>query len=113
MFIDEQTNVQINANLDESVIHATLRTCDLVHSFLDVIKETPEYTQIILTNNSDLGVIFDPTADDHDPRWESEYMQYFLNEELFDTLNNYAPEGYYFGAHEGDGSDFGYWKIEE
>ena len=34
-------------------------------------------------------------------------------EELFDLLNGLAPEGYYFGAHEGDGADFGFWKTEE
>ena len=33
--------------------------------------------------------------------------------ELFDLLNGIAPEGYYFGAHEGDGADFGFWKTEE
>ena len=34
-------------------------------------------------------------------------------EVLFDLLNGLAPEGYYFGAHEGDGADFGFWKTEE
>ena len=34
-------------------------------------------------------------------------------EELFDLLNDLAPEGYYFGAHEGDGADFGFWKWKE
>lgn len=32
---------------------------------------------------------------------------------LIDRLNNYAPDGYYFGAHWGDGADFGYWPVEE
>jgi len=30
-------------------------------------------------------------------------------EDLFELLNEMAPEGQYFGAHEGDGSDFGWW----
>jgi hypothetical protein len=113
MFVDEKTGVRIHADLDETVIRATLRTQDLLPAFLDVIRNTAEYVQITQSNVLELGVITDPAAGDDDERWDSEYMTYFLNEELFDTLNMYAPEGYYFGAHEGDGSDFGYWKIEE
>ena len=32
--------------------------------------------------------------------------------ELQDALNYLAPEGYRFGTHEGDGADFGWWKVE-
>ena len=32
--------------------------------------------------------------------------------DLMDALNEYAPDGYYFGAIEGDGSDFGFWQDE-
>lgn len=113
MFIHEQSLIEIHANLDESVSHGTLRTCDLVPVFMDVIKDTPEYVQLMQSNNYGLSVISDPCADDEDERWDSEAMSYFLNENLFDTLNDYAPEGYYFSSHPGDGSDFGYWKIEE
>lgn len=33
-------------------------------------------------------------------------------EELHDRLNERAPEGYYFGASEGDGACFGFWAYE-
>jgi hypothetical protein len=110
MFIDEKTGIIIHADLNTTVIRATLRPQDLVHEFLDVIKDTPEYLQIMM---NPLSIITDPSADDDDERWDSEDMSYFLNEVLWDVLNMYAPEGYYFGCTEGDGSDFGYWKFEE
>ena len=44
--------------------------------------------------------------------YESEDSQYDL-EWLFDILDMYAPDGYYFGAHPGDGSDYGFWAHEE
>lgn len=112
MFQDEQTQTTIYATLNDTLIRATLRAQDLVPVFLEAIRETPEYAQIMQSNNNDLQVIFGIDNDD-DERWESEYMSYFLNETLFDVLDNYAPPGYYFGAHEGDGSDFGYWEIIE
>ena len=110
MFIDEKTQVEILADLNCTLIHGTHRACDLIPAFLEVIENTPEYTQIMQTNDSNLQVIFDPSANERDERWESDDMCYFLNEELFDILDSYAPEGYYFGAHPGDGSDFGYWE---
>lgn len=113
MFTDEATQRVIHADLDRTVIHGTLCICHLVPAFLEVIKETPEYEQILMSNNQYIKKIFDPTTEDTDECWESDDMVYFLNEELQDILDSYAPDGYYFGAHIGDGSDFGYWMTEE
>ena len=107
MLRDEQTQTQIHADLNQSVIRATLRPQDLIPAFLEVIQETPEYLQLFN------AVPSHAREDDDAEWWESEDCGYLLNETLFDTLNEYAPEGYYFGAHEGDGSDFGYWENIE
>ena len=117
MFIDERTQTPIYADLGVSVSHGTLRACDLIPKFIDVIRDTAEWTQIMSNPTlgwGDIGVIFDPTPyNENDERWDSEGIAMFLNEDLWNILNLYAPDGYYFGANEGDGSDFGYWKSEE
>lgn len=81
-----------------TVIHGTLRTRDLIEAFgRELLRINPkcncEYVQALVDN---------PESGDE-----------FDLENLFDTLNYIAPEGYYFGAHEGDGSDFGFWQCEE
>lgn len=40
-------------------------------------------------------------------------VSWLINEELFGYLNDIAPDGCYFGAHSGDGSDYGFWQVEE
>jgi hypothetical protein len=42
-----------------------------------------------------------------------ELMSDILNEDMFDFFNKIAPEGTYFGSSEGDGSDFGFWEIQQ
>ena len=38
---------------------------------------------------------------------------YDVVDALFDALNDFAPQGTYFGAHPGDGSDYGFWEFEQ
>ncbi|MFT6879136.1 MAG: hypothetical protein ACJARG_000060 [Arcticibacterium sp.] len=104
MFIDEKTQIEIHADLDCTVIHATFRRFDLIPDFLDVIKDTPEYLQINIPSSA--------LEDEDSEYWDTEDSLYLLDK-LFDTLDHYAPDGYYFGCTEGNFSDFGFWKNEE
>lgn len=106
MFTDERTLNKIHASLDASVSHATMRPQDLIPVFMEVLCDTPEYLQLM---NSVPAYASDDKASDW---WNSEEAIMLL-ESLFDTLNSYAPDGYSFCSHPGDGSDYGYWKFTE
>ncbi len=107
MFKDIKTGVTIYADLGTTVSRATLRSYDLTHAFLSVIRDTPEYAQFVLANTPPAHAMEYEYSD----WWDSDDSLWF-GEELFDILNMYAPDGYYFGTTEGDGSDFGYWKYD-
>ena len=93
-----------------TVSHGTLREQDLVPAFLSVLEEhaseaheriTDQYPNVIeaLRRDPDGIVDWDPV--------------HWLMEDLVDALDEAAPDGYWFGAHEGDGADFGFWEIED
>ena len=47
------------------------------------------------------------------PDSDIEVLSSLWNEEVFYFLENLSPSGYYFGTQEGDGSCFGWFKVEE
>lgn len=106
MFTDEKTQNVIYAELNSSVLHGTMRRQDLIPAFMKILKETPEYVQLMHL------VPCHALEDENAEWWDSEAAR-LLQEALFDTLDNYAPEGYSFGTHPGDGSDYGFWKITD
>lgn len=83
-----------------TVSHGTMRSEDLIPCFIGVLEDlNPEHAQL---------------ADWRE--WPTDYDEdgtMFLIEDLFDALNTVAPDGYYFGANEGDGSDYGFWATDE
>jgi hypothetical protein len=46
-----------------------------------------------------------------DADWDA--VSWYVNEELWGLLDDVAPEGTSFGAHEGDGADYGFWAYED
>lgn len=88
-----------------TLVHGTHRPQDLIPAFIGALTELAPERATALTAQYPV-TIADPEAD------------YFLGadalvRELFDALEACAPEGWYFGAIEGDGSDFGFWRAEE
>ena len=87
-----------------SVIHATLRTEDLVPAFLEELKTLdPDRAAYYVER------IPAEALEDEDHIWWQTGEAMWMLEELFDVLNEYALPFTYFGALEGDGSDFGFW----
>lgn len=81
--------------------HGTMREEDLIPSFLDLLGQLdPERRTQVEADNADILVDEEDRGED----WE-EQASMFLNEDLFNILNEYAPPFFYFGANEGDGSD--------
>ena len=106
-FIDEQTLKTIYAPLNSSLINGTLNNFDLITMFLDTIRDTAQYEAYMIMPLQPFC-----TSEPNDDYWDSEDATHIL-EDLLYTLDLYAPEGYYFGAHPGNNSDFGYWKDED
>ncbi len=124
-----------------SISHATMRTEDLIPSFMDALDDIKDdlatsgkddqWTKDAITRIDNVLADIEqrrakfglddttPTddVDDAESRWADYYdsadADYDLNETLFDLLNEFAPPYAYFGAHPGDGSDYGFWLSED
>lgn len=103
-------NIDVPTN--ESISHATLNPRDLIPAFLDALREyhPSAYAQFLLTP---FGPVPSYVVEDPDSDWWYSEEASWLMEDLFDALGDAAPDGYYFGAHPGDGSDFGFWGCED
>jgi hypothetical protein len=93
-----------------TVSHGTLRTQDLLRSFAD------EYQRVLPFNSFEL--VYDARncaneMDEDENHPGNAQTGSEIVEELIDALDAIAQrDGFYFGTHPGDGSDFGYWVIE-
>ena len=102
-----------------SISHGTLRPEDLIPTFGD------ELESLILLNGDWLAkpewhgkrdglnaLREDARAYDAATESAPENGPELVNE-LIDALQEFAPDYCYFGAHPGDGSDFGFWLYED
>lgn len=81
-----------------SISHGTLRTEDLLETFSDELARCAPDNPLVAEAHAMLDQWDDNGPDSND-----------LVGELMEALEEYAPSYCYFGAHEGDGSDFGFW----
>jgi len=89
-----------------TISHATMLPRDLIPAFADELER-------IDTEDQYLGLQADVAAlTERD--YESDKQETIDNvdgilEELFAALDVFSPPYCYFGSHEGDGSDYGFW----
>ena len=89
-----------------SLSHGTLLNDDLIPAFYEFLESINFKAADEIYNDVDYYYILEFG------HYDSE-TAYYLLDELFDKLNELAPDGYYFGAHPGDGSDFGFWQLDD
>jgi len=89
-----------------SVSSGTMRPEDLIPSFIWQLQ----HQEPCHRERSKLCTAISKRMDE-DNYFASEDADYDLDS-LFDALNEYAPAYLYFGAHPGDGSDYGFWLSE-
>jgi hypothetical protein len=89
-----------------AISEGTMRPQDLIPAFLTELELlNPVAAQKIKDNNSGYKT-------GGDAWWETENPNWMLDE-LFDALDECAPEGMYFGALECDGACYGFWHVRE
>ena len=105
---------RLTAQPGTGIIDSALPNIDLFHAFLHLWQELdPDACRSFKKDNPDLlQALSDQECGIDNDWWESEEASSTLDE-LTDALNDYAPDGYFFGMHPGDESDFGYWKDED
>jgi len=103
-----------------TVISGTMRPEDLIPALLEELeRRDPERAGIIREDVEELTLVEEPEygvyysdRDEVRPGISSRDWAPEVVEELFCALDDCAPEGCYFGAHPGDGCDYGFWEEE-
>jgi hypothetical protein len=84
-----------------TVSHGTMRAIDLVPNFCEVLASVGGYGKITREGRKLMA------------KGDTPELTEFLNERLWDAMQAAAPPYAEFGAHEGDGSDYGFWPSIE
>ena len=106
-----------NRFIGEELSHATMRTEDLIPTFMQaleyVAKECEIEKEVAAIQEEVDKLEFEEHKGYGTYYKDPETASYLLNEDIWDLLNEIAPEHTYFGSHEGDGSAYGFWTSDE
>ena len=96
--------------LEGTIIHGTLRNEDVIPALLRYLENMPKL--LVSVHQGTLVTIQDEVRSiEIREDWDSEYAT-DVSMGLFDAINQHLPEGFYCGSTEGDGSDFGIWRLD-
>lgn len=97
-----------------SLSWGTMRPVDLYNAFMPFLKEyDPQAFKHLREEYKDvIDVLNETENEDYIDDTTMENLNWLVDS-LFDALDAIAPDGCYFGAHPGDGSDYGFWQHEE
>jgi len=89
-----------------TIIEGTLKDSDIGPACLSWLRENaPEAYQEATSTFSD---IYDLSLSEVDENFWDTDEGWFLYETVYPLMQEQVPDGYYFGAHPGDGSDIGF-----
>jgi len=89
-----------------SVSCATMRTEDLIPAFLSALGSQRPLQRAHRNLISDIEASIEANS-------AGDCSATYDLEQLSDALDAYSPAYFYFGAHSGDGADYGWWLSEE
>jgi len=98
-----------------TVSSGTMREEDLIPDFCYQLSQLARQSGILpaKARKAHLALVKEIEARmEGEDYFESEDAGYDLNESLFNALNEYSAPYFYFGAHPGDGADYGFWLSE-
>jgi hypothetical protein len=108
-----------------TISHGTMRDQDLLESFANELEYLAKINNVLpnyieLINESNRYAEF--LREYENQLWKPHHVKirnsildtisFIINEDLFDALNSFAAPYMYFGSHVGDGSDYGFWIME-
>ena len=106
-----------NNYIGHQLSNATMKTEDLIPSFMNYlhyVKGACEATKEVNELQEEVNSLELEEKDGYGKYYKNpEDASWLLNEDIWDLLNNIAPEFTYFGAHEGDGAAYGFWTSED
>lgn len=106
-----------NRYIGMTLSEATMRKEDLIPSFMSFLEAVTEECEI-QEDVALLSVEVDMLEFEENPRFgtyykDQEEASWLLNEQIWDLLNDIAPDFTCFGSHPGDGACYGFWTDDE